>query len=688
MKRIIPALLCLVIAASGISVGGANIYDTKTETILTDGVVQTRHYRFTDNGWYKIYTVRIDLNNSFLGLKTLTSNKGVHTRENVLELAKQHNALAAVNADFFQPSGSDATKASAIGVVVDNGRMLTSPARGKSMATAAMDFENTVTMGLWDQYMNVEAPNGATRQIIHVNKYFDEGGLVLYNSEWEANTPGAPGVCTEMIVTDDTVAEFRQGEAGKPYPENSYVIASTDYDTFLTDNFSVGDAVKVDTWFSPNPEAYKMAVGGGTLLLSEGKDAPVTHNISGTHPRTAMGVDKSGKIVYLVAVEGRQTYSAGMTLSEMRNYMRELGCYYAINFDGGGSTTLVSKTPLENILSLKNKVSDGAMRRVTSAVGVMLNVPLEELASGKPAVGKPAVLDMAGSDTVYYADAEYTFTPRVYDRYYRSLDFDAGEVNYSVSGIDGYFSGNTLHTNSSGNAQITAKYKNLTAAVNIYVKPKKEEGDSDAMRLPPDAETKGTRIAVLGNTNYTTILGKLYAYRMVNKAAALSDTMAFLGSVRQDVSEQTGRPKIYGEYYYAAYKQDNVIIQLNNKSGGLRKSDAEQWIRFLEQMDNTGVKNVVITMSQPPNAAGFPDADELALFKRLLEEKLVDKGKNVFVAYADNKNSVFIENGIRYIGIKGISDVKATDFTSLKACTYLLISSDGDTVNYQLKPIL
>jgi exopolysaccharide biosynthesis protein len=57
------------------------------------------------------------------------------------------------------------------------------------------------------------------------------------------------------------------------------------------------------------------------------------------HPRSAIGIKANGNII-LLTVDGRQEQSAGMSLFELTNLMRWLGCVNIINLDGGGSTTL------------------------------------------------------------------------------------------------------------------------------------------------------------------------------------------------------------------------------------------------------------------------------------------------------------------------------------------------------------
>jgi len=65
-------------------------------------------------------------------------------------------------------------------------------------------------------------------------------------------------------------------------------------------------------------------------------------NDSELHPRTAVGYSKNGKFLTIVVVDGRQPfYSQGITLTELASLMIELGAHDAMNFDGGGSSTLV-----------------------------------------------------------------------------------------------------------------------------------------------------------------------------------------------------------------------------------------------------------------------------------------------------------------------------------------------------------
>jgi hypothetical protein len=67
----------------------------------------------------------------------------------------------------------------------------------------------------------------------------------------------------------------------------------------------------------------------------------------GRHPRAAIGIGDS--TLWVLVCDGRRSrVDAGLTLQELAEAMRDLGCQEAMNLDGGGSTTLVHRRHLLN----------------------------------------------------------------------------------------------------------------------------------------------------------------------------------------------------------------------------------------------------------------------------------------------------------------------------------------------------
>jgi hypothetical protein len=79
---------------------------------------------------------------------------------------------------------------------------------------------------------------------------------------------------------------------------------------------------------------YKLLLWNGNIV--EGLDS------SDVDPRTAIGLDRPGRRLVIVIVDGRQSgYSEGATEAELAQILLEHRAYSAMNLDGGGSSTLV-----------------------------------------------------------------------------------------------------------------------------------------------------------------------------------------------------------------------------------------------------------------------------------------------------------------------------------------------------------
>jgi hypothetical protein len=122
------------------------------------------------------------------------------------------------------------------------------------------------------------------------------------------------------------------------------------------------------------PWKMKTAVGGGPVLLQNG-EIKITNNeelkfagkaINDKHPRTAMGYTKEGKLIILV-IEGRNKVASGATLTQEAQIFKDLGCWEALNLDGGGSSCMLVNGK-ETI-----KISDALGQRPVPAVFIIKN---------------------------------------------------------------------------------------------------------------------------------------------------------------------------------------------------------------------------------------------------------------------------------------------------------------------------
>jgi exopolysaccharide biosynthesis protein len=131
----------------------------------------------------------------------------------------------------------------------------------------------------------------------------------------------------------------------------------------------------------PVEASAREIISGSQIIVRDGYAVPFTGAFAtNRHPRTVVGIDSSGTQLTLLVVDGRQPQlSIGMTLAELSDEMIRLKCSTAINLDGGGSTTLVCRSPETKKLKVINSPSDTKERSVADILGVTLNGPLPKI---------------------------------------------------------------------------------------------------------------------------------------------------------------------------------------------------------------------------------------------------------------------------------------------------------------------
>lgn len=127
--------------------------------------------------------------------------------------------------------------------------------------------------------------------------------------------------------------------------------------------------------FNRAPGKVQHAISGDRMLLLSGS---LVTDLDDTtlQPRTAIGVNRNGRYVILMVVDGRQPfYSSGATFKELASLMKSFDAFFAMALDGGGSSTLVVQNP-SGITQILNSPIDnyipGRERPVANHIGVMI----------------------------------------------------------------------------------------------------------------------------------------------------------------------------------------------------------------------------------------------------------------------------------------------------------------------------
>ncbi len=89
-------------------------------------------------------------------------------------------------------------------------------------------------------------------------------------------------------------------------------------------------------WLQASSGVHSLVVHGKTRSADDDQVCPSFCET--THPRTAVGLDATGRWMFWVTAEGRRKSVEGLPLSKLASFMVAQGISEAINLDGGGST--------------------------------------------------------------------------------------------------------------------------------------------------------------------------------------------------------------------------------------------------------------------------------------------------------------------------------------------------------------
>jgi len=442
---VLLSLAALWIVAS--SAYAAPLWESDTAQTVTQGVTLRRIDRFYKNTWDRIRVLYVDLENENLSLRVLTASDGISGRETTLHMAEQSGAVAAVNGDFFNMTNPPTNM---LGMLVQNGQMHSSPSYDTGLANFALLQDNSIVLDYFTFTGCVYSPEGYKSDLFAVNKVpVTTGGVTMLTPAWGKTSTGTiKGIAmTELVVRNDKVTDIRIGMEPTPIPEDGYILVTNGaINGFLADNFKIGDAVEIETELAPEIDKIREATGGGTLLVKDGKVATFTHNVSGYAQRTAVGIDKDGTTLMLVTVDGRMTECEGMTQTELAKLLIELGCDTALNLDGGGSTTMVTRDRFSGELAVQNTLV-GSMRKVSTAIGIFEDVPTGSAKKIEARLSKQVV--RAGEAV----QVEYVLL----DKYDNPVSVSASKVKITAD-RPAKVKGNTVTPSAGGTYTITVAY--------------------------------------------------------------------------------------------------------------------------------------------------------------------------------------------------------------------------------------
>ncbi len=481
MKKIMKGLSSIGIAVTvalsslgliNVSAADGVLYEKKDIQEIAKGLTYEKSRRLYPAGWMDIYVLTIDAAESDLALDVIESIDGLGFKASVDKLAKDNGVIAAVNGDFFG-SGS---RMSSMGQVAGDGQMIAAQnyynGSENRYAGFFIDNEGVPFIDYVKSSMGFYGPSDSSVVLGAKNKVTDFSKPVYFDRSVMSDTSSLDKTFTRLskiVVEDNVITSVSEPGATVTIPENGYIIAvpNSQREAVLS-KFSTGMEVRFaeDEKFvfreAKSISSIELGLSGGGELLRNGENVAngliIGQNVR--NPRTMIGVNKEKTKIYIVCIDGRRN-GIGATHTEAANIMREYGCYDAIHFDGGGSTTMVVQTEDSDGTEVVNVPSEGSLRSVANGIGVKA---VGE--AGKPTFLKPYIAE--DENNYMFKDFPSTVNIRLYDGTMKEIEPDLGKLQFSSS-FDGTWDENKFTPSVEGKGRITVTYGDISGYVDVTI---------------------------------------------------------------------------------------------------------------------------------------------------------------------------------------------------------------------------
>lgn len=420
MKKIVtilPLLLMLAFTAKVEAQVSPAEYDTLFHAQVGPGMYHTE-YKISSVPWH-IQVLEMEINQPGLEFRTvkatnrLTGLEKPSVLKESLEDGNTH-VVGGVNGDFF--GGGIPVNAQVI-----DGELMKQPYPRELIA-----FDNDFMPWIATTNFTGEVINGDTSEVISgINEERGENQIIAYNrffgSGTETNEFGTEIAVklegTQRVNSPSTfvVTRIEENEGDMQLENDDMILSAHGTSTETFDGLGVDDTLTVQLNLNNIDQEIIEAVGGSTQFV---KDGVVNSNWEERHPRTAVGFSQDTTIMYFVVVDGRQSTSAGMMLSEMGDFMVNIGVAHAINLDGGGSSALLVQDEVAN-----NPSDGGSERSVANAL--FATIP-------DPGVGETERIQLRpGFDKVFLGKNIY-FSVFEFDQNHRFSEVSASDIEFSA----------------------------------------------------------------------------------------------------------------------------------------------------------------------------------------------------------------------------------------------------------------
>jgi len=466
------------------------IHEESSIETISPSISYVEKTQFNSNKWIVIKSLIVDISDDSTKIKALYNQENLRESKKMSELVPMtENILGAINGDFF-----NSNQKTAIGPLVDEKKLIYNGIDDSTFNVFGITKINKPFIGHIENFKPDVKIGNTIVPVSYMNKNFTNlNEIVLFNRTYGKTSIGNSTAVelTEIVISNNQVVDIRIDKSPIEIPEDGYVISVPRDSNFNINSISIGDS-----FIFEDPKILGVLdtlIGGGSILVNEGQlNNEFSLPINGNHPRSAIGFTADYNKVILTTVEGRKTFVPGVTESELAEIMIDLGSYYAINLDGGGSSTLIKREFGKISYQPTNYLSDGTERRVYNGIGIASNYEAQDIQKLKlildqqhTIIRQPISMTLLGSDL-----------------YYNPVTIDESLVKFS-STLQGEFIDNIFYPTETGKGIIKAEYKDLTISETIEVHDKLAEIKLNQYHLKLDKdETIELQAEVITSNGY------------------------------------------------------------------------------------------------------------------------------------------------------------------------------------------
>ncbi len=397
-------LLCMPFAhAADVSLAGVDYHiDTIQQFVAGPGCeyLQTRMVRSSDGTKpLDVFVFRVNVTNPYIRLEqVLGKDQVIGTERPTAMMARKSTPtsvyVGGANGDFFATTGDVGTP---IGLTIGNNEFAYIGHPHYKIGTVREDGRPEIGNSSWLAadpqvtwvYTGKLVAGNDTFLINHVNYHRLENELVLYNHYQGASTAtndyGSEAVLSllegENWTTSGTMKAKVESVAANvgntTIAADKFVLSGHGTMKTVIEGLQAGDEVEIIYSLMINNKETKVAqcISGHQTNLMVDNGVVVTENFwDELHPRTGYGYSQTGDTVMFCVVDGRSAKSVGCNTQLLGAIMKHFGAWYALNWDGGGSSCLA----INHFGQMNNASDGGSERAVCNAMFAIADVPEDD----------------------------------------------------------------------------------------------------------------------------------------------------------------------------------------------------------------------------------------------------------------------------------------------------------------------